>query len=284
MRLLLLGLTALLMGDPALALAPKILVLGGTGFIGSAISKMAIDSGCEVLYVFIFICTSCVSCSNCCELSPKNPLAITRWADATCAAASLLGDQYALVPSTWYQYSCPEYDIQSIRVLCVEGYALCCMFAACIYCGSAVRTRMYIYSYVSMICTSTRFMRISVLETYQKTLQLYEQVRTAERVESSSAVQCDEDRSCCSSRQVTFLALCRETCLHTAVARCVRSILYTSAWALGATAVGSCGYMKSFFWGVILARVVMATPLPRLRCTCRDSTHMLTTALRLDRL
>lgn len=53
---------------------------------------------------------------------------------------------------------------------------------------------------------------------------------------------------------------------------------------MGATAVGSCGYMKSFFWGVILARVVMATPLPLLRCTCRDSTHMLTTALRLDRL
>lgn len=48
MHLLLLGLMALSLGDAALALAPKILVLGGTGFIGSTISKIAVDSGCQV--------------------------------------------------------------------------------------------------------------------------------------------------------------------------------------------------------------------------------------------
>ncbi|CAM9196933.1 unnamed protein product [Ectocarpus sp. 4 AP-2014] len=35
-------------GDTAMALAPKILVLGGTGFIGSTVSRIAVDSGCEV--------------------------------------------------------------------------------------------------------------------------------------------------------------------------------------------------------------------------------------------
>lgn len=48
MRLPLIGLVALCMGDGTLALAPKILVLGGTGFIGSTISKIAVDSGCQV--------------------------------------------------------------------------------------------------------------------------------------------------------------------------------------------------------------------------------------------
>lgn len=49
-HLLLLGLLCLLvlMADTAMGLAPKILVLGGTGFIGSAVSRIAMDSGCQV--------------------------------------------------------------------------------------------------------------------------------------------------------------------------------------------------------------------------------------------
>lgn len=41
-----------LMCDTAMALAPKILVLGGTGFIGSMVSKIAIDSGYQVLWLY----------------------------------------------------------------------------------------------------------------------------------------------------------------------------------------------------------------------------------------
>lgn len=39
---------AMAVGETAMALAPNILVLGGTGFIGSTVSRIAIESGCQV--------------------------------------------------------------------------------------------------------------------------------------------------------------------------------------------------------------------------------------------
>ncbi|CAB1115868.1 unnamed protein product [Ectocarpus sp. CCAP 1310/34] len=48
MQLLTLLIALAVVGDTAMALAPKILVLGGTGFIGSTVSRIAVDSGCEV--------------------------------------------------------------------------------------------------------------------------------------------------------------------------------------------------------------------------------------------
>lgn len=46
--LLLLLCVVIAVGDRAMALAPKILVLGGTGFIGSTVSRIAVDNGCQV--------------------------------------------------------------------------------------------------------------------------------------------------------------------------------------------------------------------------------------------
>lgn len=50
-RLLLFSIAAVLMADATTALAPRILVLGGTGFIGSAVSRIAIERGFQVVYV-----------------------------------------------------------------------------------------------------------------------------------------------------------------------------------------------------------------------------------------
>lgn len=50
-RLLLVSIAAVLMADATMALAPRILVLGGTGFIGSTVSRIAVERGFQVVYV-----------------------------------------------------------------------------------------------------------------------------------------------------------------------------------------------------------------------------------------
>lgn len=48
MRLLRLLCVVMAVRETAMALAPNILVLGGTGFIGSTVSRIAVESGCQV--------------------------------------------------------------------------------------------------------------------------------------------------------------------------------------------------------------------------------------------